>query len=72
MRVFRVGLLSVMLHSCAATATPVQPVSRDTYIVPLSVHDEDRICVEVWDQPRRRCVTVGEVRDLANTVKAEP
>jgi hypothetical protein len=45
---------------------------RDTYIVPLTVHDEDRICVEVWDQPRRRCVTVGEVRDLANTVKAEP
>jgi hypothetical protein len=68
----RVGLLSVVMNACAATATPTQTPARDTYIVPLTVHDEDRICVEVWDQPRRRCVTVGEVRDLANTVKAEP
>jgi recombinational DNA repair protein (RecF pathway) len=72
MRVFRIVVCSLLMNACAATATPVQHTARDTYIVPLSVHDEDRICVEVWDQPRRRCVTVGEVRDLANTVKAEP
>jgi hypothetical protein len=71
MRVLRVGLFAAMLTGCATNAAP-EAVIRDTYTLPLHVRDTDRVCVEYWEQPVRRCVTAGELRAYLQGLRVEP
>lgn len=63
-------LIGSLLVSGCAHAGP-----RPAYLLPASIPNEDRVCVEKWPPGMERwyCIEIGDLRDLlTNLARANP
>jgi hypothetical protein len=68
-------ILCVLLSgSCALRPAPaVRPEARGRYFIPLDAGDQDLVCALTHiNVSVNFCMTVGEFRSIASSLKAEP
>lgn len=66
-------LLLVLSGSCAPIQKPHEPPETERYIIPLEAKDSALVCAMTpINNPFLDCLTVGQFRSIAGSVRADP